>query len=459
MADINRATAKDLKAVCVFQAGEVGSFQTGPVMNDGIAYVTTTHGTYAFDATTCEQVWNHQYVPTGPEVTNNSKGAAIAGGRVIRGTQDGHLLALDAKTGVPLWDRQIMDSTAGEFVTAAPIVWNDLVFIGKAGGDWGIVGEMMAFRVSDGTKAWGFTMIPTGDHPGAESWQNHATAKMGGGATWTSYSLDPEIGMLFVPVGNPGPDFNRAMRPGDNLYTNSVVALDGRTGSLKWWRQLVPNDYHDWDTSTLSLFVAADGRKLVAAVGKDGNLHVLDRGTGSPVFQIAVTAQLNTDAPFTTEGTRYCPGTVGGVEWNGPAYSPATGQLYVNAVDWCVTSILGPDPVYVPGEVYTGLKNGFGTYDPVDKASGWTNGVDVASGAMAWRYHSPTPMSAAVTPTAGEVVFTGDLDGYFLVLDGRTGDVLYRFNIGGAIGGGVITYEVGGQQYVAVASGNSSRTT
>ena len=352
-----------------------------------------------------------------------------------------------------------MDSTKGEFVTAAPIVWNGLVFIGKAGGDWGILGEMMAFDAKDGSKVWGRPLVPTGNQPGADTWPNPQAASRGGGATWTSYSLDPATGTLFVPVGNPGPDFNNGVRVGANLYTNSVVALEATTGNLQWWYQLVPNDYHDWDTSTVSLFDGPDGRKLVAAAGKDGVLHVLDRATGRLAFKLPVTTQFNIDVPITPAGTRYCPGTVGGVEWNGAAYSPLTGQLYVNAVDWCVTSILGPVPTYVAGEVYTGLKNGFGTFDPVDKAAGWTNAVDVAKGAMGWRYRSPTPMIAAVTPTAGDVVFTGDLDGNFLVLHARTGDVLYKFNTGGAIGGGVITYDVAGRQYVAVATGNASRTT
>ena len=177
---------------CVYQAGEVGSFQTGPVMYDGLAYVTTTHGTYAFDATTCRPAWTHQYVPTGPEVTNNSKGSALAGGRLVRGTQDGHLFALDARTGVvSVGSRRDGFAAAGEFVTAAPIVWNGMVFVGKAGGDWGIMGEMLGVRLDDGTKVWG--RIADSDRaadPGADSWKDAASAKMGGGSTWSSYALD-----------------------------------------------------------------------------------------------------------------------------------------------------------------------------------------------------------------------------------------------------------------------------
>ncbi len=455
LTSINLDNAAKLKAVCVYQTSEVGSFQTGPVVYQGIGYVTTTHGTYAFDARTCNDVWSHTYIPSGQEVTNNNKGAAIAGGRLIRGTQDGHLFALDLKTGLLLWDRRVADPSVGEFITAAPIVWNDAVYVGKAGGDWGIVGEMMSFDAKDGNKLWGRKLVPD---PGARTWEKPDSAKTGGGSTWTSYALDPDTGTLFVPVGNPGPDFNNAVRPGANLYTDSVLALDARTGDYRWHYQLVSNDFHDWDTSVVSLIRAPSGTALVAAAGKDGVLHVLDRATGELKFKTEVTTWLNVDTPFSAEGTRFCPGTLGGVEWNGPSYSPVTGTLYLNAVDWCVTGIAGPVPAYVKGEQYTGLKNGFGTYDPVSKASGWTNAIGLDSGSPVWRYHSPTPMTAGVTPTAADVLFTGDLNGNFLVLNARSGEVLYRFNTGGAVGGGVITYEIDARQYVMVASGNASRT-
>lgn len=459
LAQINARNAAGLRPVCVFQTGETGAFQSGIVLHDGIGYVTTMRGTHAFDAATCRQIWSHHRAPAGPEVTNNNKGAALAGGRVLRGSQDGHLYALDMRTGGLLWDRKVADSTAGEYVTAAPIVWRDIVFVGKAGGDLGIAGEMMAFRAEDGTRLWSAPLVATGTLPGADTWKNPDSARHGGAPTWSTYSLDAESGILFVPVGNPAPDFNRTVRPGANLYTNSIVALDARTGTLKWWYQLVPGDQHDWDTTVVALFEGRDGRKLVAAAGKDGVLHVLDRLKGTPVFQTPVTTRLNVDAPITAAGTRFCPGASGGVAWNGPAYHPGTGALYVNAIDWCTTAMLGAPPAWVKGEPYTGLKNGSATFDPVEKAAGWTNAVDGASGKMLWRYRSPTPMLAAVTPTAGGVLFTADLNGDFLALDAASGKVLYRFNTGGAMAAGIITYEIRGRQYVAAASGNASRTT
>jgi len=449
---IDTRNASKLRPICMFQLGELGTFSTGPVMYDGVIYATTHLGTYAIDATTCRKLWTHQHVAQGPEMNATNKGVAIAGGRVIRGTQDGFLYALDAKTGAPLWVRQVADWRIGEGIGAAPIVWNGIVYVGKAGGDWGIRGRMMAFRVEDGSLAWAFDLIPAGSETGADTWKDPASSEHGGGAAWVTYALDRETGTLFVPVGNPGPDYKKDMRPGANLFTISTVALDARTGKLKWWYQLRANDDHDWDATVVSLFDAG-GRQLVATSGKEGILHVIDRADGKLVFKLPMTTVLNHDVPITPDGVRVCP--VAGVQWNGAAFSRQSGLLYVNAIDWCTVFKSGPDPKWIATVPYTGLANGWGTNDPTSQWSGWINAVDPKSGKMAWRVHTPTPMYAALTPTAGGVVFTGDLNGDFLALDARNGRTLYRFNTGGPIAGGVITYEVRGKQYVAVASGSS----
>jgi alcohol dehydrogenase (cytochrome c) len=310
----------------------------------------------------------------------------------------------------------------------------------------------MAFRLADGERVWHFNTIPTGSAAGADTWDRPASAARGGGAAWTAYALDRATETLFVPIGNAGPDFYGAVRPGANLFTSSVVALDARSGKLKWWHQLRPHDVHDYDTTTVALF-EADGKPMVAAAGKDGVLHVLDRADGKLRFKLPVTTTLNQDVPLTADGIRVCP--VAGVQWNGAAYSPQTRLLYVNAIDWCTFFRLGPEPQWVATVPYTGLVNGFGTNDPTDKWSGWINAVDPASGKMKWRYRSATPMYAAVTPTAGGVLFTDDLNDDFMMVDARSGKVLYRFDTGGPIAGGVVTYEKNGRQYVAVASGNS----
>jgi PQQ-dependent dehydrogenase (methanol/ethanol family) len=452
LTQLNVKTARNLRPVCMLQLGELGTFQTGPIVYDGVLYATTHLNTYAVDATTCQRLWSHQHVAQGPEMNATNKGVALANGRIIRGTQDGALYALDAKTGELLWERQIADWSVGEGIGAAPLVWNDLVFVGKAGSDWGIRGQIMALKVDDGSLVWRFDMTPTGDQTGAKTWENPESALHGGGGVWVTYALDRATSTLFVPVGNPGPDYAKRMRPGDNLFTNSLVALDAKTGKLKWWHQLVPNDEHDWDTTVVSLFDAGD-KRLVATAGKNGVLHVLTRDDGKLAFTLPVTTLLNQDVPLTPEGVRVCP--LAGVQWNGPAYSPRTGLLYVNAIDWCVLFKLGPDPKWVATVPYTGLANGWGTNDPLDKWHGWTNAVDPTTGKMRWRVKTATPMYAAITPTAGDVLLTGDLNGNFLVFDAREGKELYRFNTGGPLAGGIVTYQQKGKQYVAVASGNS----
>src|SRR5271166_2320047 len=452
LAQINVDNAASLHPVCSFPLGEIGTFSTGPVMYDGLLYVTTHLSTYAIDATTCRTVWTHVHMAQGREMNKTNKGVAIAGGRVIRGTQDGFLYALDAKTGALLWERRVADASLGEGIGAAPIVWNDIVYVGKAGGDWGIRGAMMAFHVEDGSLAWSFDLIPPASQPGGDTWPDDAARAHGGGSVWVSFALDRETGTLFVPVGNPGPDFNASVRAGVNLFTNSTVALDARTGKLKWAYQLVQNDAKDWDATVAALFDSG-GRKLVATAGKDGVLHVVDRDSGKLVFKLPVTTIVNHDALPTPEGVRVCP--VAGVQWNGPAHSLANDLLYVNAIDRCVLFKLGPVPTWSPMVPYTGLVNGFGTPDPIGQASGWINAVDPKSGQFVWRVHTPKPMYACITATAGNVLFTGDLDGDFLVLDAGDGKQLFSFDTGGPIAGGVITYALGGKQYVAVAAGNS----
>ena len=295
--------------VCSHNLGEQGSFQGAPLVYDGVLYITTGLGTYAIDAANCRAIWAYQHKPGQFMGQHNNKGAAIAGGRIIRGTPDGHLIALDAKTGALLWDREVMDASGGEYATAVPLIWNDTVYLGKAGGDLGIRGEMMAFRATDGTKVWGWHTIPGPEEPGSETWKKPASIEHGGGGTWTSYSLDPRAGLLLIPIGNPGPDFNNEARPGTNLFTNSIVALDARTGQLKWWHQPIGPEDRDWDTAVVAAFDTADGSHLAAGAGKDGVLHVVDRTNGKVRFTAGIVSRFtNRDTPVpTAENLRLCP--------------------------------------------------------------------------------------------------------------------------------------------------------
>jgi alcohol dehydrogenase (cytochrome c) len=455
--DINTTTAARLAPACMFQVGERDNFQTGPIVHNGTMYVTTMVSTIALDAATCRVKWRHKWDSRDDMGFQRNRGVAIKDGRVIRGTPDGYLLALNAETGTQLWARQVAKPSEGETFTMAPMLFEDLVLIGPAGSENNLQGWVGAFRVTDGSPVWRFNNVPKPGEPGYETWQNPKGIPVGGGSVWTAFALDTENGDLHIAVTNPAPDIPVHLRQGDNLYTNSIVVLDVRTGKLRWHRQLVPNDSHDWDvthaTPLFSATINGTTRRLVATTGKDGVLRALDRETHAVVFETPVTTRENADTPVTPTPLRVCPGVLGGSQWNGPAYNPGTNALYVPAVDWCTTFSAFEQVRFIPGKLYMGGKS---ELDPPAKAQGWLTAVDASTGAVKWKYRSPRPMVAAVTTTAGDVVFTGELTGDFVVFNARTGDVLYRFNTGGPIGGGVITYATGGRQYIAVSSGSPS---
>ncbi len=454
---INVDNVHTLVPACLYQLGEPRNFQTGPVVHDGVMYLTGVRTTAAIDAATCRQIWRHQWQPRDREVWPNNRGVALQDGYVVRATPDGYLVALDAEDGRLLWARQVADPWRGETFTMAPLVYDGMILVGPAGSENAISGWVGAFRLTDGTAIWRFETVPGASRSGGPSWGNPAGIPIGGGAIWTPLSLDPDRGELYVAVTNPAPDLPIELRPGPNLYTNSIVALDVRTGELRWYDQLVPEDEHDWDVTQVSPIYSesVDGvmRNLVATAGKDGMLRVLDRDRKARVFEAPVTTRENVDAPVTTEGTRACPGILGGVEWNGPALHPGTRSLVTPAVDWCYTfrDFEASEVRYVEGSEYLG-----GEVEPAGERTGWLTSVDAATGRIRWKYHSPDAMVGAVTTTGGGLVFAGELTGDFIALDADSGEVLYRFNTGGAIGGGVVSYAVDGRQYVAVASGRPS---
>ncbi len=457
LTEINTSTASHLASACVFQVGERDNFQTGPIVYNGTMYVTTMISTIALDAATCRVKWRHRWQTRDETGFQRNRGIALKDGRVIRGTPDGYLLALNADTGVQLWARQVAKPGEGETFSMAPLAFEDLILIGPAGSENNVQGWVGAFRASDGSPVWRFNTVPKSGEPGFETWQNPKGIPMGGGSVWTAFALDTENGDLHIAVTNPSPDLPVHLRQGSNLYTNSVVVLDVRTGKLRWHRQLVPNDSHDWDvthaTPIFNTMIGGSMRRLVTTTGKDGMLRALDRDTHNVVFETPVTTRENADTPVITTPLRACPGVLGGSQWNGPAYNPGTNLLYAAAVDWCATFSAFEQVRYIPGKLYMG---GRSDLDPADKAQGWLTAVDAATGAVKWKYRSPRPMVAAVTTTAGNLLLTGELTGDFVVFDARTGDVLYRFNTGGPVGGGIVTYGVSGKQYVAVASGSPS---
>ncbi|MFY9556260.1 MAG: PQQ-binding-like beta-propeller repeat protein [Blastocatellia bacterium] len=452
---INRQNVASLRPVAMYQAVDTNPFHSNPVVSGGLMYITVKDSTIALDAATLKVRWRYDRRPKGKEGWPLNRGVAIKDGMVIRGTHDGYLIALDAATGKLVWDRALVDMTKNEGgFTMAPVVFEDLVLIGPAGSELGVKGWVGAFRLSNGEPVWRFNTVPDDGEPGSETWEKADAKLKGGGAVWAPLSLDSAEGVVYVPVANPAPDFYGEARPGKNLYTCSMVVLDARTGKLKWFYQLVSHDLHDWDTTQVSpLFttnVAGKTRKLVATSGKDGLLHVLDRETREQLYEVPVTTRKNTDLPLTREGVAACPGVLGGVQWNGPAFNPGTNMLYVNAVDWCATFAKAADARHVEGAFYMG---GTVRQEPPDKSRGWLTAIDASTGAVRWKYESSRPMLAAVTTTSANLIFTGELLGDFMALDAKTGEVLYRFNTGGRMNGGVVTYSINGKQYIAVATG------
>jgi PQQ-dependent dehydrogenase (methanol/ethanol family) len=359
-------------------------------------------------------------------------------------------LALDAATGKLLWNLHVADSHLGYFISAAPIAFDGKVIVGLAGADWGANSQVYAFDAATGNRIWKFDIIPTGLQSGAETWEKGAGT--GGGSVWSTMSFDPTEGLIYVPVGNPAPDFDAALRQGANLYTDSIVVLDAKTGALAWYVQQIPGDHHDWDTAAAPVLYEQAGRKFMAVANKGGFLYIYDRITHALVAKVAVSKQENGDVALSDQPVRVCPGVTGGVEWNGPAYDPDTQALYVNSLDWCTTFKLDPKG-YKAGELY--LKGVIQT-DPTSDARGWLQAFDADTGRPLWSYAAPAPMIAGVTPTAGGVILTGGVNGEFLVFGARDGKLLYRFNTGGGVSGGISTYMVEDRQYVAVASGNHS---
>jgi alcohol dehydrogenase (cytochrome c) len=452
---INTENAASLRAVCIYRSNSAGPTQTNPLVYNGVMYLTVDQSIVAIDAATCHERWTYNWQVKGNVLSPTNRGVALKDGRVVRGTADGYLIAVDMDKGTLLWSRKIADAKSSQYLSMPPLIVGDLIIYGPAGADWGSKNWIGAFRLATGEPVWRFNLIPDANEPGADSWTNPQAREHGGGSVWTPLSFDAEKGVLFVPVGNPAPDFYREVRPGTNLYTDAVVALDVNTGKLLWYRQFVANDMHDWDLSQVSpIFHAAvngKSRNLLTVSGKDGLLRMLDRDSQELLYEMPITTRLNADAEPSVTGAHICPGLLGGMEWNGPALNARTGTLFVATVDWCGTfKKLDSAPEFAQNAHYYG---GSVTPDARDQAKGWLYAIDAASGSVRWRRQWPTPLVAGVTATSGGVLFTGDLNNDFLTIDARDGKTLYHFNTGGSVGGGVISYVLDGKQYVATTSG------
>jgi alcohol dehydrogenase (cytochrome c) len=460
---INRDNVANLRLVCSYDFEDTNRSSAAPLVYRGIMYVTSGDATVALDAATCEVRWRHDWRVKGwpaqagsRNVTNafKSGGGSLQDGKLVRATSDSHLIALDAQTGQLMWERLVAAAGKYEFVTMAPLIYEDVVIAGIGISEFAVKGWIGAFRLADGEPVWRFNTVPDDDEPGAQTWSDPQARRRGGGGVWVTPAIDQETGLLYVAVGNPAPDLYGDVREGTNLYTGSLIVLDARTGKLQWYKQFVPHDVHDWDMTAAGpiyrVATQSETRAMVAVGSKDGLLRGLDRDAQEQVFEVSVTTRVDPDVAPTVQGVHVCPGILGGMQWSLPAFNPGLNLLFAPAVDWCGHYWKSDNLRYIQGQLYLG---GFFTFDPVESSRGWLTAVDAASGMVKWKYQSPKPMLAAVTTTSSELVFTGELTGHLLVLDGRDGAVLYRFDIGVPVSAGVITYAVDGKQYVALATG------
>jgi alcohol dehydrogenase (cytochrome c) len=469
LAEIDRGNVAQLRVACTYVLPEVTAMQAGPIVVDGAMYFTTERGSYAIDAASCAEKWHVERQSSRPSPLGVQRGFAYLEGRLFRGTSDTHVLALDAADGRTLWD-VTMDVAAmpGVSMPMAPIAANGLVYVGNAGGDQtGVTGHVYALDARDGRVVWRFDVVPE-DPAVRATWANADRYPITGGAFWTSFALDAARGVLYVPAGNPAPDFDAEARGGDNLYSNSLIALDAATGRLLGYNQLVKRDEHDWDVNAPpALATTRGGKTIVASANKDGLLSVLDRsalatsaelGARLPtLFQSPTTTRVNADVPLSrTERVRFCPGIQGGNEWNGAAFHPTLNTLYTGAVDWCANVQLAQE-VTVPsaGAIWFGSAVGE-IQEPPETARGWITAFDADTGAIRWRFAAAAPVVAGVTPTAGGLLFTADLTGRFRAFDAESGAVLYELDTGQSIGGGIVSYSAAGKQRIGVASGMKS---
>ena len=491
LTQIDPSNVRNLELKWVLPNQVFGAWQSSPIVVDGIMYVTQRpNDVMAVDAKTGRVFWLYHYT----NATNqrvccgaNNRGVAILGDTLFMGTLDAHLVAIDARNGKALWNVAVGDSAQAYSITLAPLVVKDKVIVGVGGAEYGIRGFIAAYDPRTGRELWKFHTIPGPGEPGSDSWSGNAW-EHGGGSVWVTGSYDPALNLTYWGVGNPGPDWNPDQRPGDNLYTDSVVALDPDTGTLKWHYQFTPNDGYDYDSVQVPVLADMNWRgrpaKVILWANRNGYFYVLDRESGqflsgTPFVKVNWASGFDEGGrPIQTPqpaGSPTWPGNQGGTNWYSPSYSPRTELFYVSAWE-NYASIYRKEAVeFVPGRNFGG--GGFRVLAPSPDAptpgigrrspiNNWTNvvangaviAIDPRTGQHKWKFTQYDVTDSGILTTASDLLFTGGREGYFHALDARTGSLLWKINLGGQIVNGPMTYQVDGKQYVAVISGNSLLT-
>ncbi len=475
LAQVQRANVQRLSLQWAFQTGIRGPNESTPLVIDGIMYVTTPQNhAFALDLRTGRQLWHYQRaLPSGDMPLccgPQNRGFAALGDRLFLATVDAHLVALDSKTGNVLWDVEAAEPGSGGSFTLAPLAVKDKIIVGIAGGEYAVRGFLEAYDAETGKRAWRFYTVPGPGEPGNETWAGESWKK-GGAPAWITGSYDPQLNLIYWGTGNPGPQLYGKDRMGDNLYSDSLIALDADTGKLKWHYQFTPHDTHDWDSTQVPVLVdatvAGQPRKLVVTANRNGFFYTLDRTNGKLLAAKPYTAvtwakgigpdgrpQVLPNTEPTEEGNRVCPGGLGGVNWNPPSYSPQARLFYVASKELCQVFDIdeGPTP-HRPGGLYVGSQF-FTSADEAEK--GQLLAIDPTTGTTKWKFDQFSGAWAGVLSTAGGLVFTGDNEGYLLALDAATGKDLWHIQLGADMhNSGPITYSFEGRQYVVAIAGST----
>ena len=481
----------NLELKWILQNQVFGAWQSNPIIADGVMYVTERpNSVMAVDASTGRVFWKFRHTPSENARVccgANNRGVAVLDDRVFMGTLDARLIALDRINGQPLWNAEVADVNLAYSVTMAPLVVKDKIIVGVGGGEYGIRGYVAAFDAETGEQAWKTYTIPGPGEPGHDSWEGDDW-EHGGASVWITGSFDPELNLTYWGVGNPGPDWNAGQRPGDNLFSDSVIALDADTGELEWYFQFTPNDGYDYDSVQVPVLAdmawRGEPRKVMMWANRNGYFYVLDRVTGlflegKPFVTVNWSSGLDENGrPIPTpqpEGMPTYPGNQGGTNWYPPSYSPRTGLFYFSAWENYATIYRAEESEYVPGQAFLG--GGFSVLAPSPDAptigigrtnpiNNWTDEVGYASlkamdpqtGEAVWSYNQYDVSDSGMLTTATDLLFTGGREGYFHAIDARSGDLIWNVNLGGQIVMAPVTYMVDGIQYVSVISGNGLST-
>jgi alcohol dehydrogenase (cytochrome c) len=476
--------AKNLELQWVFQSRSLEKYESTPLVVDGVMYtVQNPDDVVALDAATGRVFWTYSY-PVSPDARpccgRLSRGVAILGETLYIGTIDAHVVAIDAKTGKAIWDKEVGKAASGYAITHAPQIVKDKVIVGMAGGEYGIRGYILALDAKTGKEAWRFYTIPGPGEPGHESWAGDSW-KTGGASVWVTGSYDPDTNLTFWGIGNPGPDWNGDNRAGDNLYSNSVVALDADTGKLRWYYQFSPHDEFDYDSVQVPVLVdmpwQGRSRKLMMWANRNGLFYVLDRVNGQFLMGkpfVKVNWMNGFDergrpmkvpsAASSKTGTLILPGNQGGTNYYNPSYSPRTGLFYIPSWDNYSSLYVKQDQDFVEGRTFGGggprpttsapAVGGF-NFRSDDDIYGAVRAIDPKTGEKKWEFKMADVTDAGILTTASDLLFSGGREGYFYALDARDGKLLWKASVGGAVRSGPMTYMVSGRQYVAVDAGNS----